>query len=388
MRLRVNIPQVDPTVMDAPEVCPYDDCDGEYFTPHQQHCEKPLRDPEYDQVNAKRRKCLRCGRTHRIYPQGVSEAERSDRLKAAGVMLYLLGVSYRGVEDFLTALGYPVDHVTIYRDVQEAGKKARGLRKEWLKQAGRVKVVGGDPTHARCAGDDVVIGVAVDVQKGFILTIDVLENEQMETLYQWLQPILKLLDAEVLTTDDADAFKTVADRAGVEHQICRRHVTTNVLNFIAETAEEMWHDSPDVPDDLEVSVDDVVADLEQLEWTIIGHPEHGSKLLRDLYFHYSAAPRPGKGERASIWYRMRNHILHLWDNWQRLTRYRVLRHQQDLDIDATNNAAERAIGWAVKERYRTMRGYKRKESILNVTGLTAWLIDQPAGYDMSELFVS
>lgn len=48
MRLRVSIPQVDPTAMDAPEVCPYDDCDGEYFRPHQQHCEKPLRDPEYE----------------------------------------------------------------------------------------------------------------------------------------------------------------------------------------------------------------------------------------------------------------------------------------------------------------------------------------------------
>jgi hypothetical protein len=54
----------------------------------------------------------------------------------------------------------------------------------------------------------------------------------------------------------------------------------------------------------------------------------------------------------------------------------------------TNNAAERAIDWAVKERYRTMRGYEHRESILNVTGLTAWLIDQPAGHDMSPLFCS
>ncbi|MFO7741257.1 MAG: hypothetical protein R6X31_02985 [Anaerolineae bacterium] len=58
MRLRVNIPQADPTTMDTPEVCPYDDSDGEYFTPHQQQYEKPLRDPEYDQVNAMRWKCL------------------------------------------------------------------------------------------------------------------------------------------------------------------------------------------------------------------------------------------------------------------------------------------------------------------------------------------
>jgi transposase-like protein len=388
MRLRVNIPQVDPTVMDAPEVCPYEGCDGEYFKPHQQHCEKPLRDPEYDQVNAMRWKCLQCGRTHRVYPEGVSDAERSDRLKAAGVMLYLLGISYRGVEDFLTAFGSPVDHVTVYRDVQEAGEKARELREEWLKQAGRVRVVGGDPTHARCGGEDVIIGVVVDAQAGFILTIEVLDNEQVETLYQWLQPIVDLVDAEVLTTDDADAFKAVADRAGVEHQICRRHVTTNVLDFIAEAAEEMWEAPPDVPEELEISADDVLEDLEQLEWTIIGHPEHGSKVLRDLYFHYSAAPRPGKGEQASIWYRTRNHILHLWNNWKRLTCYLDLKHREDLEIDATNNAAERAIGWAVKERYRTMRGYKRRESILNVTGLTAWLIDQPPGYDMSPLFCS
>jgi hypothetical protein len=81
-------------------------------------------------------------------------------------------------------------------------------------------------------------------------------------------------------------------------------------------------------------------------------------------------------------------VLHLWNNWKRLTRYRDLKHRKDLDIDATNNAAERAIGWAAEERYRTMRGYKRQESILNVTGLTAWLFDQPAGYELSTLFGS
>jgi transposase-like protein len=316
----------------------------------------------------------------------VSQAEHSDRLKGVAVLLYLLGISYRGVEDFLTALGWPLDHVTVYRDVQEAGERAQDLREEWVKRAGEVKVVGGDPTHARCNGQDVVIGVAVDAQKGIILDIDVLENEQTETLYEWLQPILELVGAKVLITDDAETLKAVADRAGVKHQICRRHVTTNVLGFIAEAAEEVWKDQPEVPEELEISSSGLLADLEQLEWTIVGHPEDGAELLRELYFHYSGAPGPGKGERASIWYRMRNHVLHLWDNWKRITCYRSLQHGDDLEIDATNNAAERAIGWAVKERYRTMRGYKRDESILNVTGLTGWLLDQPAGYDMSTLF--
>ena len=39
------------------------------------------------------------------------------------------------------------------------------------------------------------------------------------TLLQWLQPVVALVGAEVLVSDDADAFKIVADSWGLEHQI-------------------------------------------------------------------------------------------------------------------------------------------------------------------------
>jgi transposase-like protein len=305
-----------------------------------------------------------------------------------GTMLYLLGVSYRGVEDFLTAIGYPLDHTTIYRDVQEAGEEVRKQRRGWLKQVEGIQVVGGDPTSVRCSGTDVVIGVTVDAQEGVVLDIAVLDNQRTDTLYEWLQPILDAVGAQVLTTDDAEGFKEVADRAGVEHQICRRHVTTNVLAFIAEIAEQVWEKPSSVLGNLDVSSEQLLEDLALLEWIMLGHPGHGAKLLKGMYLRYAPAPAPKKGERASIGYRMRNHVLHLWDNWKRLTCYRTLRYSKELEMEATNNVTERAIGWAVKERYRTMRGYKRTRSILNVTGLTAWLLDQPVGYDMSPLFVS
>jgi hypothetical protein len=231
-----------------------------------------------------------------------------------------------------------------------------------------------------------VVGVTVDDERGITLDIVVLENEQTETLKTWLLPILALVGAEVLTTDDANAFKEVADEAGVRHQICRRHVTTNVLTFIAEAAEQVWENPPPVPEGLTLSPDQLLTHLEQLEWIMLGHPGHGARLLENMYFHYAHAPAPKKGERATIWYRMRNRILHLWNNWERLTCYLTLRHGQGLEINATNNGSERAIGWTVKERYRTMRGYKRETSILNVTSLTGWLLEQPAGYDMSPLF--
>jgi hypothetical protein len=105
MRLRVCIPKVERTVMDAPDVCPYPDCDGRYFKIRQQRCDKPLRDTKYDKVDVQRRKCLRCKRTHRVYLKGVSRAHHSDRLKGLAVLLYLRGLSYGGVGDALVNCG-------------------------------------------------------------------------------------------------------------------------------------------------------------------------------------------------------------------------------------------------------------------------------------------
>ena len=57
---------------------------------------------------------------------------------------------------------------------------------------------------------------------------------------------------------------------------------------------------------------------------------------------------------------------------RRLTRYRHWQGPNGETIDGTNNGCERAIGWWVKERYRTMRGYKRPKSAVNVSRLLAW----------------
>jgi hypothetical protein len=74
-------------------------------------------------------------------------------------------------------------------------------------------------------------------------------------------------------------------------------------------------------------------------------------------------------------------ITRLWDNWKRLT----LDQQRD-DLDGTNNSCERVIGWWIKERYRTMRGYKRQDSVRNVVSLTARMGACSAVYDMAELY--
>ncbi len=389
MRLRVCIPQAMPTVAKVPEVCPYPDCAGKHFKRHQKRCRKPLRDTQYSEVEAQRWRCLHCGRTHRVYPRGVNGSQHSERLKGLAILLYVLGLSYGGVEDVLVALAVPLGKSTVYRDVQAAGEQAQRLRQEWLEQhAGKIGVVGSDLTQVRCKGKDVVVGVAVDAQQGLVVDIILLDDERTETLQHWLQPLLEALGAKVMITDDADGFKEVADQAGVEHQICRRHVTCNVLAFIAEAAEQVLKDQPAPPAQFAVSSEQLRSDLEALEWIILGHPGHGATLLEQMHLRYADAPSPRKGQQASICYRMRNHVLHLWDHWRRITCYRTSYHSRSLEVEATNNCTERAIGWGVKDRYRTMRGYKREQSIRNVTTLTAWLLEQPVGYDMSPLFAA
>lgn len=56
-------------------------------------------------------------------------------------------------------------------------------------------------------------------------------------------------------------------------------------------------------------------------------------------------------------------------------------------MDGTNNGSERLIGWWIKERYRTMRGYKRPKSVKNVVTLTARMGAESGQYNMTELYM-
>ena len=96
-----------------------------------------------------------------------------------------------------------------------------------------------------------------------------------------------------------------------------------------------------------------------------------SATLEAIHRRYLAAAPPGKGETATLAYRLRGFSLDRWNLWGRLTRYRTWAGPDGETLDGTNNACERAIGWWVKERYRTMRGYQREASVLHVSRLIA-----------------
>lgn len=383
MRMRLRIPQVEPEVYREPEVCPYKDCGGRHFKLHQQRCPKRLRDPKHDRVVAKRLYCVRCGRSFRVYPSGVTRASQSQALRGLSVFLYTLGLSYGGVADLLRAFGCALGKTRVYYNVQAGGERAIELRKAWLKaQRGPIRVIAADLTRVQCKGQSLAVGVVVDDARGVELTVDVLDGEDAATIERWLKEVAEAVGAEVLVSDDADAFKMVADNLGLEHQVCRAHVNRHVMDSIAEFGERALDETRALPPGLDVKREQLLDDLADIEEIVLAHPYNGAERLEEIHNRYVGAEPPSAGKRASLWYRLRMWTLDLWNNYERFRLYRSWRGKDGERMDGTSNSAERAIGWWVKERYRSMRGFQRKASVLNVCGLLGWLGSRPSGYDL------
>lgn len=371
MRLHLILPRVEPTEIQSPDTCPYEDCDGTCFRFHQA-VEKPLRDTQYERVTAHRYECLQCGRTFRVYPQGVTRAQTSLRVKGLAVMLYLLGLSYGAVSLALEALGVYLCKSRVYDAVQEAAERVPGLKREEVFQGVRTPALGGDVTSVKCKGEWLPLGLTVDDVAGLVLTVDRLSGEDAQTLKAWIEPIAEAVGAQILITDDADAFKQVADELGLEQQVCKSHVKRNTEALIEGLKPLVEQDVDGSLAAIGVSGEQAVADLERLGELIRQRRPEDEEVLEALHRRYQGAAPPKKGEPASLAYRLRMLFLDRWNLWRRLTRYRIWEGPQGETIDGTNNNSERGIGWWIKERYRTMRGYKRPESAVNVSRLLAW----------------
>ena len=76
MRLELILPRVNAEEFKMPLVCPHKDCQCRHFG-HHQEVDKPVEDTEYGGGAAHRYRCLRCKRTFRVYPQGVTGAQTS-----------------------------------------------------------------------------------------------------------------------------------------------------------------------------------------------------------------------------------------------------------------------------------------------------------------------
>jgi hypothetical protein len=170
----------------------------------------------------------------------------------------------------------------------------------------------------------------------------------------------------------ADGFKTVADELGLVHQVCKSRVKRNTEALIKSLEPLVARDADRSLKAIGVTPEEALADLHRLSILITTRRPEDAAGLGKMHRHYFGASPPGKREKATVAYRLRLLFLDRWNLWPRLTCYRTWQGSNGETVDGTNNGSERAIGWWIKERYRTMRGHKRPRSALSISRLLAW----------------
>lgn len=372
MRLNLILPKVEPKQFEIPKKCPQKGCGGIRFIPRQE-VSKKIVDAAYPEVRAWRYECISCGHVFRVYPKGVNHKQISKRVNGMAVMMYLLGLSYGAVEIVLNSVGMGIGKTSVYRAVQEVAGQVPGMKEGKRLDGYRTKAVGADVTSVRCNGVWVTVGIAVDAINGIVLSIDELSGEDAEQLKAWLEPILDAVDADVIVTDDADALKKVSDETGRSQQVCKSHVGRNTDALVDELTALINGGLDHSLAAIQVTPEQAICDLVRLKELIHSRPPEAQSQLEEIYLRYASARKPGKGKKYDVAYRMRNLFMDRWNLWPRLTFYRNWKDEYGNEIlDGTNNHCERAIGWWIKERYRSMRGYKQVKSALGVSRLIAF----------------
>lgn len=372
MRLNLILPKVEPNQYEFPKKCPQKGCLGMRFIPRQE-VSKRIVDAQHPEVRAWRCECIKCGHVFRVYPKGVSQKQISKRVNGMAVMMYMLGLSYGAVEIVLSSLGMGIGKTSVYRAVQAIAGQVPGLKREKLLSGYKTKAIGADITSVRCKGEWVTMGIVVDAVNGMVLSIDELPGEDAEQLKAWLQPIMDAVDADVLVSDDADALKKVSDETGRTQQVCKSHVGRNTDALVAELSTIISAGQDHSLDVIGITPQQALEDLASLKEMIHSRRPEDQPRLEGIYLRYANARKPGKGKKHDVAYRMRNLFMDRWNLWPRLTFYRNWKDEYGNEIlDGTNNHCERAIGWWIKERYRSMRGYKQGRSALGISRLIAF----------------
>jgi len=326
----LRLPEVKPKSESRPRRCPH--CERETFQGWGK-LRKPVRDSRYRSVQVRRYRCCSCRRTFRHYPQGVDLADQTQRMRKLAAVFWVLGMSLRGVVTALSAFGVRLSHMTVWRDLQEQADQLEKHRR-WQP----VRVLGVDGLYPLGWGKRKhAVLVAVDLGTGQPVAIGYLDEAIPHAVRRFLQPLVQRLGVSVIVTDDLASFRSVAEKLGLEHQVCQFHLRRWVGRTLRELRET-------VPKDWLWVLEEIKSLLEEL-------PPEGSRRLYELWKQIPER-RVGQGQPLSPLSQLRALLLRLSEHWHT---YRVF--DWDKDVPWTNNGTEQVIG-RMKMRSRTVRGYK------------------------------
>jgi len=325
----LQLPDVKRKTEIRPKKCRY--CPGETFQ-RWGKVKKPVRDNRNRNVQVYRYRCCTCHRTFRYYPEGVDQADQTQRLRKLVALYWVLGMSLRGTRIALSAFGIKISHMTVWRDLQEQAEQLEG-RRRWQP----VRVLGIDGLYPLAQGKKQAVLIAVDLGNGQPVAIGQVDESNPWAVRRWLEPLVQRLGVSVIVSDDLASFRKVAEKLGLEHQICQFHVRRWVGRALRELRET-------VPKEWLWVLDEIKQLLDEL-------PPEGSRRLFELWKQVPER-RSGQSQPLSPLSQLRALLIRLSEHWPS---YRVF--DWDKDVPWTNNGTEQVIG-RMKMRSRTVRGYK------------------------------
>jgi transposase-like protein len=194
-------------------ICPYQDCGGTEFD-FLQAVDKPIKDIVYESVIAHRYKCMRCQRTFRVYPQGVTRAQISKRVQGLAALLYLLGLSYGAVSLTLEALEVYLCKSQVYTTVQTITRQSSSVRRERVFEGIQTNVLESERVSVMYDGR----GLTLEMGKGDVsaptLIVDGVPREDIEALKARIEPIATAVGIKLLVIEDVKPpfYQTSNDR--------------------------------------------------------------------------------------------------------------------------------------------------------------------------------
>ena len=73
-------------------------------------------------------------------------------------------------------------------------------------------------------GKKKIVGVVTDAQTGQVLGLDALVDQDSDAFMDWLADYAGEFGVEAIATDNLNTYKPVAERLGLDHQICMAHL--------------------------------------------------------------------------------------------------------------------------------------------------------------------
>jgi hypothetical protein len=200
MELHLIMPVVEPENITHPTACLY--CNGKNLR-LQQKIKKILRDTLYEEVTIYRYQCLTCHRTFRIYPQGVTNAQISQRIRGFIVSLYLMGYNHREVALFLRGIfKQQLTKSQIHKIIRSIPQPVS--RVFIIKNPSSVKRLEFETTIIlKCSGRQISPQSSFKADRITLTAID-LTIEEQEELKGLVEPIAKSARAQIVVSAPID----------------------------------------------------------------------------------------------------------------------------------------------------------------------------------------